>query len=115
MLYILPTKGAVRYTGAYPERIRSVSASNSVVHVETQDGTRYVGASHHFIDLPRYGKALWRYVLGATRDATRDITITAPMYAALVEAAQLRNQGTDKGAVRALLAKWDAVFGAALS
>lgn len=109
MIYKLPTRGATPYKGGHPENLRSVSASNGEVHVELLSGDRYVAASRDFIDLPRFGQGITNFIRSGRLQA---ITITAKMYADLLAAAQLRNQRTDKGAVRALLASWDATFAA---
>lgn len=111
MIYQLPTRGAVRYRGEHPQNLRSVS-SGDAVHLETQNGLRYVGLAREFTDLPRYGQGITNFIRSGRLEP---VVITSKMYTDLVAAAVARNQGVDKGAVRALLAKWDLVFSAVLS
>jgi len=107
VIYRLPTRGSTRYRGQYPHNIRSVGAGEGTVHLETMNGVRYVAPSREFALLPNCGADPSEFTRSRSFSC---LHINAHMYRALLEAAQLRNQRTDRGAVRALLAKWDSAF-----
>lgn len=110
MIYLLPTKGSTRYRGEHPTNIRSVSAARGTVHLETQDGSRYIGRSTEFLDLPRYGQGITNF----TRSGRlAPVVMTQHMYDTLLSVTRAARAVNWKSRAQAeLLAKWDAAFAA---
>lgn len=112
MIYRLPTKGQTRYRGEHPQNIRSVAAYRGLVHLELQDGSRYVGRYGEFLDLPRYGQGITNFLLSG-RFTWFDMT--GAMYDALLRVTRDHRSAPDgrgKRPAYELVKHWDAVFGA---
>lgn len=108
MIYLLPTKGKP-YRGKYPLRIRMVSSSGMTVHVERNDGQRFVMRAAMLRDLPRCGTQLDQWL----RDpATKLRALTPAMHKALRDAA---NAGMRGAVVLGLLQRWDSVWEAEIN